>query len=222
MSYIRDRVIVLKKEPFRDHDRRYVLFGREHGLIIAVARGSSRLQSKQAGHLEPFLEADVMVAPGKAFDHIAVARAVPQNECPPLERLGAFAVMGGLSDLVIALTRQGASDPHVFQLLREMRSACIAFPSEPTPERARFLLAAGTLKLLDEIGFAPSVEDSRLPDQAKTLLKFIRLFPLADALRVTAPVDLFQIVADFIEDGLRQTPLNEEPHGARTIHALMS
>ena len=39
--------IVLKKDAFRERDRRYTLFGRGHGLIVAVARGGSMPASKR-------------------------------------------------------------------------------------------------------------------------------------------------------------------------------
>ena len=42
MSYIRDRAIVLKCEPFREHDRRVVLFGRSLGGAVAIELASRR------------------------------------------------------------------------------------------------------------------------------------------------------------------------------------
>ena len=42
VPYLRDRAIVLRNEPFREHDRKVVLFGMQHGLLEAVARGASR------------------------------------------------------------------------------------------------------------------------------------------------------------------------------------
>ena len=36
MPYIRDRAIVLKKEAFREQDRRYFLYGLEHGYLDAT------------------------------------------------------------------------------------------------------------------------------------------------------------------------------------------
>jgi len=42
MSYIRDRVIVLKSEPFREHDSWLTCYGKEQGKLIAVARGARR------------------------------------------------------------------------------------------------------------------------------------------------------------------------------------
>src|SRR5260221_1125377 len=108
MPYLRDRVIVLKKEPYREQDRRYVMYGREHGLIVAVARGASIPRSKQAGHLEPFSEADVMIAKGVAFDKLAVAKHVGAIHELPL--LAGYVVCGAFSDLMIRLVRPGIAD----------------------------------------------------------------------------------------------------------------
>ena len=93
MSYIRDRAFVLKRQPFNEHDRKYFLYGRSYGLLIAVARGTSLARSKQAGHLEPFSQSDVMIAEGKFFDKLAVARNIQHT---PHENLGALAIMGSL------------------------------------------------------------------------------------------------------------------------------
>ena len=77
MPYIRDRVIVLRSESFREHDRRIVMFGLGHGLLSAVARGASAQQAKQGGHIVPFSEAEVLIAKGAAFDKLAVATVIP-------------------------------------------------------------------------------------------------------------------------------------------------
>src|SRR6266567_7926085 len=100
MPYLRDRVIVLSKEPFREQDRRYVMYGQEHGLLIAVARGASVKSSKQAGHLEPFCTSDVMIAKGSAFDKLAVAKMVDWPWRGSSPRLEAYAVCGAFSELV--------------------------------------------------------------------------------------------------------------------------
>lgn len=220
MSYIRDTAIVLKKEPFRDHDRRYVLYGREHGLIVAIARGASRILSKQAGHLEPFHVAEVMVAPGRGFDHLAVARNLPGVSRPPFAHVASYAILGGLSDLIISLTRQGVSDDRIFNLVIEVSEMCVRLPEEPTLPRARFLAATATLQLIDLLGFGPSFADTSLSPQALTLVRFMRRFPIADAIRVSALTDCFDEASSFVETSLRHTPLSIEPHTAKTIHAM--
>lgn len=210
MPYLRDRVIVLKKEPFREQDRRYVMYGREHGLLVAVARGASLPRSKQAGHLEPFSEAEVMIAKGVAFDKLAVAHRVGViHELP----LPAIVISGAFADLVIKLTRQGIADERIFILLKDVIETLATMPESPSPERARLIYSAATLRLLDLVGFAPQFD--------QPLLKFMRAAPLGDVLRVTAPRDTLNAASALVEDALKHTPLEAEPHGARTIHATI-
>lgn len=225
MSYLRDHVIVLKKEPFREQDRRVVMYGEEHGLLMAVARGSSLKDSKQAGHLEPFTEAEVMIAKGKVFDKLAVARSRGSEIRIP-RRLSSYVFLGAFSDLVTSLTRPGMSDHRLFDLLQEVRAVSMILPEDLTIDRARFLLAGATLKLLDLVGFAPALEEEdreeALPPQSLTLLKFLRRFPLADALRVTTTTDVLRAASGFIEDAVRHTPLEHPPHGPATVRILLT
>lgn len=218
--YLRDRAFVLKKEPFREQDRSYVMYGREHGLLYGVARGSSLRLAKQAGHLEPFSEIEVMIAKGRSFDKIAVARLIrrPSN----LNRsLPALTVLGAFSSLIVSLTRPGISDSRIFYLLLELREACVSFSSNPSPERSRLLLAAATLKLLDILGFGPRLDPASAV-ATTTLLKFMRRFPLADVLRITAAPHVLISAAEFIEESLRHTPLTSPPHGPKTLYALLT
>lgn len=156
MSYIRDRVIILKSEPFREHDRRIVMFGRSHGLLEAVARGASRKESKQAGHLLPMNEAEVMIAKGAVFDKLAVSTVVRPNR-GLRARLGSLAVVGSFFDLFERLERPGIQDPDLYELLRELLDVTSRLPEEPSVERAKLLFSAATLKLLDRTGFAPQL-----------------------------------------------------------------
>lgn len=221
MPYLRDRVIVLKKEPFREQDRRYTMFGFEHGLLIAVARGSSLKKSKQAGHLEPFSEAEVMIAKGSAFDKLAVARLIPAPRFA--DQLSSYAIFGAFCSLVISLTRPAISEQKIFVLLSELRDVCASLLLELSVERARLVLAAATLKLLDLVGFAPPIEQvvRELPVQSVTLFKFLRRFPIADVLRVTAATDVLIATSSFIEGAIRETPVQSQPHGPTTLRSLL-
>jgi DNA repair protein RecO len=222
MSYLRDTVIVLKKEPFREQDRRYTMYGRGHGLLVAVARGSSTMRSKQAGHLEPFMQTQVMIAKGTAFDKLAVAS---HSRPSSIRSLSALAVCGAVADLVIRLTRPGIADDRIFHLLVELISTVSNLPQELSPERARLMLAAATLRLLDLIGFAPHIErgpETTTPVPSLTLVSYMRRAPFVDVLRVTAPVDVLHAASDFVEEALKHTPLHAPPHGPKTIQALLA
>jgi recombinational DNA repair protein (RecF pathway) len=220
--YLRDRVIVLKKDPYREHDRRYVMYGIEHGLLSAVARGASLPKSKQAGHLEPFSEAEVMIAKGVAFDKLAVAKLVPGSAVRDVQRstsLVALTTLGAFADLVIRLSRPGISDERIFELLKELVEVLSVLPSEPSADRSRFLHATAMLKLLDLIGFGPAIEMEDA--QLATVLKFMRGAALSDILRVTASREILQNASSFVEEALTQAPLDADPHGVQTIRSYV-
>lgn len=227
MPYLRDTVFILKKEPYREHDRRYFLYGREHGLLIAVARGASSHRSKQAGHLEPFNLAEVMIAKGASFDKLAVAHALPfqvSNSMFQVSNLARPAILGAFSDLVVKLLRPGVADERVFDLLRESGSALADLPREPSADRSRLVLSAATLKLLDLLGFAPPVHPSpefTTPVQCLALVSFMRRSPLADVLRLTGQVDIFRAASAFVDEALKNTHLDRQPRHAEVIYALL-
>jgi DNA repair protein RecO (recombination protein O) len=156
MSYIRDRAIILRSTPFREHDRRIVLFGRQHGLLEAVARGASVAESKQAGHLTPMSEIEVMIAKGSAFDKLAVARIVKHHR-GLRDRLGSLAYAGAFIDLFERLQKPGIIDELAYELLQEVLDVAENLPEEPSAERAKLLYATSALKLLDRVGFAPAL-----------------------------------------------------------------
>lgn len=217
MPYLRDTVFVLKKEPFREQDRRYTMYGREYGLLIAVARGSSSRVSKQAGHLEPLSVSDVMIAKGIAFDKLAVARAQSVTWMSPERlRLAHYAIAGGFAGLTSQLLRPGLSDGRIFDLLVEVCDATSHMPLDPSRDRSRVLFSAATLKLLDILGYAPEIPET-LP-----LVSFMRRSPLLDILRVTAPVDVLSAASAFIEQSLSQAPLREEPVVLRSVPRIAS
>lgn len=154
MPYLRDRAIILRSETFREHDRRIVMFGIQHGLIEAVARGASAKEAKQGGHLLPMSEADVLVAKGAAFDKLAVAKSI-HPRMGLRRHLGALAVGGAFCDFFYRMQRPGIVDAESYMLLRDVLDVMEALPEDPSPERAQLLYAAAVLKLLDRVGFAP-------------------------------------------------------------------
>ncbi|HWR00165.1 MAG TPA: DNA repair protein RecO [Candidatus Methylomirabilis sp.] len=156
MPYLRDRAIVLRNEPFREHDRKVVLYGVQHGLLEAVARGASRKEAKQGGHIVPMCEIEVLIAKGAVFDKLAVAKLVEQHRLVRA-RLGALAFVGSFFDLFERLQRPGIVDPGLYDLLLDVLSVAESLPDEPSAERARLLWSAAALKLLDRIGLAPAL-----------------------------------------------------------------
>ncbi|MCR4278762.1 MAG: recombination protein O N-terminal domain-containing protein [bacterium] len=216
MAYRRDRAIVLRKETVRDYDRRYTLYGRDHGLCVALARGSARPKSRQAGHLEPFSEVDVMIASGKYTDHLAVAK---QTSIFRLQGFQPSLFIGRFCDLVCRLVRPGVVDERLFDLLMEVRSVSQSFPQECTSARLRFLFAGASFKLLDILGYAPLLRGS---ESEMRVLHLLRNAPLHDALRLTTERDLLDRVAEYIEYELYSTYLDQDFQGAALFASYLT
>lgn len=257
LVYLRDEVVVLKKTPYREQDRRYVMYGRNHGLMVAVARGALKPRAKQSGSLEPFSLANVMIAEGKGHDHLAVASQMPG--APRLKRLGSFAVAGAFADVCLSLLRTGISDQRIFVLWEDVLDCLSSLPQEPSAARANLMYMAACLRLMDILGYGPvlgtclacrnqlpkadavyAVSENGLvcPDcrtgwwsghgqslavksDAVSLLRLMRDASLEDLLRVTVPHDILQNAHLVVHHVLSHAPFEREPHGPRTIVALL-
>lgn len=158
MSYLRDTVIILRHEPFREHDARITMFGRTLGKRMAVARGARRMEAKHLGHLEPLSEVEMMIAQGIAFDKIAVARLVRPRQTLRQDLAG-LAIGGAYAHLVELMTRPDAPDEVLYDLLREILELASGLQSFPSVPRGRLVFAAATLKLLDLSGYAPHFDE---------------------------------------------------------------
>jgi DNA repair protein RecO len=76
MSYIKQSAIVLRKKTLRRGNRWYTLLCKDIGKIDILARSAASSASKMAGHLEPGMRSEVMLAPGKEIVHLAGAKTV--------------------------------------------------------------------------------------------------------------------------------------------------
>ena len=61
---IRVEAVVLRHSDWGEADRLLVIYSREQGKLRAIAKGLRKIQSRKAGHLEPFTRAAIMLAKG--------------------------------------------------------------------------------------------------------------------------------------------------------------
>lgn len=66
----------LKYHRWREADRFYTVYTKDYGKLELLARGANKIKSKLAGHLEPGLLSNLMIASGKSWDILAQAKAV--------------------------------------------------------------------------------------------------------------------------------------------------
>ena len=61
---------VLKRQNFKEYDKLLTVYSEKKGKMEVVAIGARRIQSKLAGHLEPFALIDLIITPGKYRDRV--------------------------------------------------------------------------------------------------------------------------------------------------------
>ena len=150
------KAIVLKREAFRETDTRVIFYSEDQGKLELVARGTKKISSKLAGHLEPFNLVELMVVPGKQWDYVGTAR----NE-------RAFAgIKADLTKLALAgealaifnkIIKAGIADCDIFFLLNEY---LVALDALRVADGWQLRLASDgfILKLLSRLGYRPELK----------------------------------------------------------------
>ncbi len=72
----RDRAFVIRTYDFAEADRVIVLLTREHGLVRGVAKGVRKAKSRFGSRLQPFVEIDAHIYPGRGLSTITGADTV--------------------------------------------------------------------------------------------------------------------------------------------------
>ncbi len=112
------KAIILNRQPFREADSKITVYSLDKGKLELVARGTKKIKSKLAGHLEPFCLSDLMIVRGKQFDYIggAVSEDCYSNIKSDLEKL---VFTGKAISVFNRLVKLGEKDETVFKLLQE-------------------------------------------------------------------------------------------------------
>jgi len=70
------RAIIIKYQKYKEFDRIYTVYTEDFGKLSLLGRGSNKIKSKLAGHLEPGILSYLMIAQGRQFDVLAQARTL--------------------------------------------------------------------------------------------------------------------------------------------------
>lgn len=154
-----DHALVLRRERWREHDKRVTLYTFEHGKIDAVAVGASKILSKLGSHLEPMREVSVMIASGTRDGGAKIAQAVTDHAFASFADDTHFgqriAAMGLVAHVVDFFTERGVPDAQQYALAREgWRSLSVQTSADGLSHELGVILYA----LLGHVGCAPQFE----------------------------------------------------------------
>ncbi|MGE0134232.1 MAG: DNA repair protein RecO [Dehalococcoidia bacterium] len=112
----RTEAIVLRHRRLGDADRIVTLLTPERGKLDAVAKGTLRPKSRLAGHLEPLVQTEVLLAHGRSLDIVTQAQMIEGFGAlhADLERLSTGMYVAELAD---RMTVEHADARDVYDLL---------------------------------------------------------------------------------------------------------
>ena len=119
-GYLRDRGFVLEVKPYREADAWVSLWTERHGKQEAFAAGLRRTNAKQQGHVQPFAVVEVMLAHGKAFDRVTVARMTAEHGFAVRRHPAWNVVLASLGALCARLAPVHVDEPRVFSFFLEI------------------------------------------------------------------------------------------------------
>lgn len=144
--------LILNRGPLREFDRRVVVYTRERGKLLLIAKGTLRITSKLAGSLEPLAEADISLARGRSNRVIGSVILAPW---PRLHHeLTALAAGNFVAQAVDRLVDVEHADPILYD---EFRTCFARLNGEPV-DQAGLIVRRCLWRLIDRLGFRPRLD----------------------------------------------------------------
>jgi len=147
--------IILNSRPYRENDSLINIYTLEFGKLSLVARGTKKLASKMAGHLEPLSLVKLMIIKGKGFDYIGGALA---QDCRLgiREDLNKIYYAGRIIAFFSSLVKDNEKDERLFSLLEKYLELIDLEPVFDKETGILFFLRF-SLSFLSELGYKPEM-----------------------------------------------------------------
>lgn len=149
--------LVLKRQDYRESDSLVTVITKDFGKLNLVARGTKKLHSKLAGHLEPANLIDLLIIKGKNLDY--VGSAVNSDAYLGVkDNLNKIYYVGQALAWFNRLVRSGEADQRLFFLLGRWLEVLDVYPvNDLSKERGELLWNFFALKLMTELGYQPEM-----------------------------------------------------------------
>lgn len=155
MSTYQTTGIILKKTDRGDYDQLFIIYTLSQGKVSALGRSTKKIKSKLNPSLHYFATLDLMIAPGKNYDHVAAVEIAKRfsNISSDLKKiiLASYAL-----ELVDKLTRFGESENRIYNLLEKYLEALDE--NEFSDKDWQIIKQAFAVKLLAILGLEPPAE----------------------------------------------------------------
>ena len=161
----RSRALILKRYPWRDYDSRVVLYTEDYGKKILSARGTKKISSKLAAHLEPITLVDLMILNGRQNSYIGSA-LMSEGFLDLKSNLNALYYAGAAIDLFDSLVKENLSDLELFAFFNNWLLNLNQQALNLSRPRGEKLYQHFISRLLSLLGYEPDLSRCTLCGQA--------------------------------------------------------
>ncbi|OIO05987.1 DNA repair protein RecO [Candidatus Falkowbacteria bacterium CG1_02_37_21] len=148
--------LILQRRPYREHDSLITAYTLNFGKLSLVARGTKKLRSKLASHLEPLTLANLMIIKGRGFDYIGSA-LLTDSFSGIRSDLNKLYYAGRVLKLFDRLVRDSQTDGRLFFLLLDWLKFVDAYTDEFSRGVGELLSLHFTWRFLRELGYEPAL-----------------------------------------------------------------
>jgi DNA repair protein RecO (recombination protein O) len=144
--------VVLRRQNLGEADRLTTVYTLHYGKLRLVAKGVRKLQSRKAGHLEPFTRVALLIARGRELDIITQAESIEDFQVLQydLERLGYASYLVELLDRFTV--EENEENRAQYRLLLESLERLAGMEANPAAVILYF-----ELRLLELVGYRPEL-----------------------------------------------------------------
>lgn len=141
--------IILRRSNFSEADRLVTILTSDRGKIRVLAKGSRKIKSKLAGHLELFCLSRLILAEGRNLD-IVIDAKITKCFLNLRGNLAATHLANYLAEVIDKMTEENQNHPATFELLEELLD-------EIDGKNSPLVISYFELKFLTELGYEPQV-----------------------------------------------------------------
>ena len=161
--------IILKQIDRGEADQIFTIYTQKKGKILALGRGTKKIQSKLNSQLKSLAVIDLMIASGRNYDHIAAAQ-IQRNFLKIGHDLKKIVLASFALEIIDRLTKIGLRDEKIFFLL--VKYFNVLDINQFNWAEWQMVKQAFTIKLLSLLGFTPSAEISQHAAKLANFLKY--------------------------------------------------
>ena len=110
----RDRAFVVRTYDFGEADRVVVLLTQNHGLVRSVAKGVRKTKSRFGSRVQPFVDLDVQLYPGRNLATITQADTIAYYGSGIIEDFDRYTAACAVLESAERLSYAGEADPALF------------------------------------------------------------------------------------------------------------